>query len=152
MRNIQKINEELARLTKDGYRYIGKDAVEHLAKTGECHHCDLSFQDLREALKSEVCLKGNVNLSWSNLTGAVLVSANLKRADLTFTKLNHANFFCANCSGANFKGANIKSASMAMVQFEEDEELAFVELSPEEANKAGHIGRVFVQTNKPRGL
>ena len=107
-----------------GYRYTGQAAVDHLTATGECRNCDLSKQDLRDAIATiksrdryykidlvEANLSG-ANLSGANLSGVNLVEANLSGADLTGAYLYLAYLYLADLTYANLSGANLTGANL----------------------------------------
>jgi uncharacterized protein YjbI with pentapeptide repeats len=96
------------------YRYSGQEALDHLEQTSECHHCDLSKQDLRDAIRQaryynpeKTIDLSDSRLVRSDLSGADLSEANLSGAILCNAYLHWTNFYRANLSDANLKKASI---------------------------------------------
>ena len=97
------------------YSYTGQAAVDHLIETGECRKCDLSGQDLRDAIAA---IKSRdpyykIDLSGANLTGTDLRNADLWNADLFLVNLSNANLSYANLCRANLIGADLDEANLS---------------------------------------
>jgi uncharacterized protein YjbI with pentapeptide repeats len=85
---------------KPQYRFSGKEALEHLTQTGECHHCNFYMKNLDEALAQS--RKNNfgkkINLSHSYLYYATITTED-KKNDLDLTGANTARMETYRYSG-----------------------------------------------------
>ncbi len=111
------------------YIFAGKQAVDCLIRNGNCRDCDLSNQDLREAIATVnnknrtycrfIDLSGanlsGANLSGTDLSNATMYNADLTGANMTKTNLDNAIMTDANLSGAQLTDASMKGASMENV-------------------------------------
>ena len=102
------------------YRFSGQQAVDHLAETSECHHCDLSFQDLRAAIATarRNNPKKSINLSDSRLSFSFLEAADLSQANLTRAFLAGARLSQAKLSSANLTEADLFKADLTLANLE----------------------------------
>ena len=104
------------------YEFSGEEAVKCLIRNGECRDCDLSNQDLRDAMAivnrkyRKRCMFtdfSDANLSNANLSGTDLSCATMRGANLTGANLSNANLSNAIMTGANLTGADLTGTNMS---------------------------------------
>lgn len=130
------------------YSHSGQAAVRHLIETGKARFCDLSNEDLREAIAT-IRRKGttiSIDFSNANLAGTNLAGADLKYACLGTTNLSGANLEGANLTHASLSSADLTNANLTSVNLT-NANLAGTNLTNADLTGANFANALLVFTN-----